>query len=180
MANSTTGNVWVLDTVGIITESPVKIKKIVISPNAAGDSVTFLYWNPGTGNSGLIRSTASAATTTVASASQIQSTGNFTTAKAVAGDVIKITKSNTGSNLVSRLIASVDSDNQVTVTPADITNEAGSVYSWTIYKSYTAAYVLTPGTEKVQTEMDFGDGVWFPTLAMSAKSANAVIHVYIA
>ncbi len=180
MANSTVGNPWVIDTAGVITTSPVKISKMVLIPNAAGDAAEFYYWYPDTTNSTYINDTVTAASTTVASASQIQSTGNFTATDVAAKDIIKITWTSTGNNLVSRLVASRDTDNQITVAPADLSNESGKTYSWTVYNGYPAAYLLAPATEKMLDEKDFGDGFWFPALALTSISASAKVHIYIA
>ena len=49
MANSTSGLVWTCDTgSAIITRKPVRIKQIILFPNAAGDSAVFNYWDPST------------------------------------------------------------------------------------------------------------------------------------
>jgi len=177
MANSTTGKVWVLDTAGLITASPVVIRKIVLLPNAAADAATFKYFNDGSAS---YTSKGTAQTATV-STNAVSSTGNFTAAKVSAADGINIDWTSTGNNKGVYYVVSRDSDNQVTlgaVAGAAMTDEASKLYSWTVYPSYTAAQLTSYGTEKVTEELDI-DCTRFPNLILSALSSSAKVHVFI-
>ena len=55
MANSLYGNVWVVDTPGIITDSPIWLRGIMLYPTSAPANIFYLNWwdeaNPITGTS---------------------------------------------------------------------------------------------------------------------------------
>jgi hypothetical protein len=184
MANVLTGNPLIVDTVGILWDKPICIKKIVMYPNAASDTAIFYYWQPGTSNA---LATISGATTTVASG-VITSTGNFEATEAEAYGVITISHDSltsarvASSNIgLSRMIASVDSDNQITTTPTDLTDEASGIYSWQTFSPIVGPKVVAMGTEVATETLDFPDGgLQLPNLILGSITAGgAVLHIYI-
>ena len=175
MANTFNGNTWILDTVDVISTKPVIIKKIVLIPNAAADAVTFVSW----GAQSTPELAVATATTTASGANTLASTGNFATANVDPLDILTITKSNTGNNLGSFIILTNADNNTVTVTAGDLTNETASVYDYNIYTPYTQAYIKSPGTEVMMTELDFGDGREFKNLALSVLTASAKVYIYL-
>lgn len=182
MANTLlTQNVWYLDTEGVVTSNPVIVRKVILLPNAAGDSATFTQWGS---QSSLptVRSTMLGKTVTTTSTTTITSTGNFEAAEALANDIIEITKTSTGNNLGSWQIGTRSSDDAIIVDVGNgaLTNEASKVYDWKVWKPAPAFKLVSPGTEKVAIQIDFGDkGFRFPNLAMNALSTSAVLYVYV-
>ena len=134
MSNVKTGLTWVLDTAGVISATPIWVKRAVLFPNAASDTAVFNQWFPGTGDTGRIRSTVSDLATT--SGTGITSTGNFTSSNVVVGDVIKITATETGNNIGTYSIITRTNDNTIVLSETLGTNESSKLYTWTVYKGY--------------------------------------------
>jgi len=175
MANTFNGNLWILDTVDVISTSPVTIKKIVLVPNAASDVATFSCWSEQSTPELAVYT----ATVTASGANTLASTGNFTTANVDPLDVLTITKSSTGNNLGSFIILTNADNNTVTVTAGDLTNETSKIYDYTVHTPYTQAYIKAPGTEVMSTELDFGHGREFKNLVLSTLSTSAKVYVYL-
>ena len=174
MSNSTTTREYLLDTVGWINVGPILVRKIVLIPNAAGDTCLFKKFVATS------KDQEDAVTTTIASTSQIQSTGAFTTAKVAANDVIKIYGSSTGYNLVTQVVASRDSNDQVTLMAPALTNDAAAKYSWFVYPTYNAIEILSQATSKKMEELDFGyQGRQFTNLCLVTLSTSAKVYVYV-
>jgi hypothetical protein len=175
MSNVTATRELILDTVGWIMPGPVLVRKIVLIPNSAGDTCLFKKYIAHA------KDQEDAATTTIASTSQIQATGKFTTGKVAANDVIKIYNSSTGYNLVTQVVASRDSNDQVTMMAPALTNDAGATYSWFVYPTYNAIEILSQATSKKQEELDFGyQGRQFTNLCLVTLSSSAKVYVYLA
>jgi len=180
MANSTSHNPWILDTIGVIKTDRIKVSQLALYPASAGNSATVKSWN----ENETVQSTTNRGTATVTGTATITSTGNFTAAKVTAGDVIKITESSTGNNLGTFLVATRDSDDAVTVTPASLTNEVASVYTWSIWTPYIVATVKSAATEAATEVLPLtgidGTGQWFHNFLLSAISnASDDLYVYI-
>ena len=175
MANTFNGNLWILDTVDVISTSPVTIKKMVLVPNAGGDAVTFSCWSEQSTPELAVYT----ATVTASGANTLASTGNFASASVDPGDIVTITKSDTGNNLGSFIVLTNADNNTVTVTAGDLTNEVGAVYDYTVHTPYTQAYIKSPGTEVMMTEIDFGSGREFKNLVLSAIGTSAKVYVYL-
>jgi hypothetical protein len=175
MANDVTGLVWHLDTVGVVSTTPVHMKKIVLNINAAADAALLNYWNKGSGDT---RSTADGATTTTTSTNVITSTGAFTAAKVVVGDIVEITHSSTGNNVGSYVVITRTNDDAIVIA-GTLTNEASAIYTIKIYKGHRAAYLLSPGTEKIQTQMDFCGGVEYPNIALYTLTSSSTVDIYV-
>ncbi|HUW46165.1 MAG TPA: hypothetical protein VMW50_10280 [Dehalococcoidia bacterium] len=180
MANSKTqdsNRLWKIDTSGVISTTPVWIKKIILYPNAAGDSVLFKTWDENSS----AKSTKYLQTTTTTANPYIQSTGNFTTTLVAAGDVIKVDYSSTTNNMYTYSVASRDSDNQITVDgyPA-ITAEASKTYSWRVWTPTEFAYLIADGTEKKAFELDWtASPKNVPNMFVDTLTASAVVYVYL-
>jgi hypothetical protein len=177
MANDVAGRVWILDTAGIITKSPVKINGGTLVPNAAADAATLKYFWAGSPNDR--KSSAVAATATVAT-NQLTSAGNFTAAKVAVGDGLVIEWTNTGNNTGTFFVVSRDSDNAVTLASVGavaLTNEATKLYTWSVYTSRTAAQITSAGTEKCNESLD--ELPVLPNLVLSAISGSAKLYLNI-
>ena len=178
MANVTTkGRTYSLDSMGIISKSPIWIRTAVLYPNAAADVVTFYSWNE---NETPI-STKDIQTVTTTLTTTITSTGNFPTATIDPGDIIKIHYTSTDNNVDTFSVLANADDNTITVDTAQVlTNEASKIYSWKVWRPFVSFKILSPGTEKMMATIDFGDkGRWFPNLFMDALSTSAVVALLI-
>lgn len=182
MANSTTGNPWILDTAGLIYDAPVCVRKIILFPSSAGDGCIIYDYDPSDP-----LATMGAKTTTVATG-VIGSTGNFEATEAEAYGVIEIlpgSKKSTGaasSNIgEKRMIVTRDSDNQVTTTPTDLTDEASAVYSWKTYSPVRHIVMESAGTEKCTETYDPPEtgGHRMRNFILGALDTSAILHVYI-
>jgi hypothetical protein len=182
MANDQTGNPWIIDTVGILWDGPIVIKQIILRPDAAADYATFYYWNPTSALASMD------AKTTTTSSGVVTSTGNFESTEAAAygvmafGDWCKTSTGTASANVrVKRMIASRDSDNQITLTPtAGVTDETSGVYYWKTYSPVATVKLVSSGTEKcTETWTAPGDGLHLPNLILGVLSASAVLEIYV-
>ena len=175
-------NVWYLDTEGVVTANPVYIRKIVLIPNAAADAATFTCWGPQSSEP-TVRTTMIGKTVTTSLTTTITSTGNFeATTEALANDIIEITKTSTANNLGSWQIGTRSSDDAIIVDVGNsaLSNDTGATYDWKVWKPAPVFKMVSPGTEKVAIQLDFGEkGFRFPNLAMHTLSTSAVLYVYV-
>jgi len=183
MSNDLTGNPWIIDTVGLIADHPVSIRKIIFYPNAAGNGALIYSYNPSS-----VLSEEWPVTATAASG-VITSTGAFTSAKATAYGVFEVAfgsltaagaaSANIG---VKRMIASVDNDNQITLSPTTgVTDEASGVYHIKTYTGTRRIVIESAGTEKLTEYYDppQTDGFHMPNLIVATMDASCIMHIYI-
>jgi hypothetical protein len=177
MANSTSGLVWSVDSVGLLTDKPVKIRKIQYYPNSEANAVTFKYYEFGSATE---KTALNGKTATVAT-NQITSTGNFTSGNVAAGDGLRVKTTASGNNIGNYYVVSRDSDNAVTVSYTTMTDETSIGYGMAIYTGKLAAYLKGSETEKGMHEIDFGDdGRIYPSLACTAISSSSdLCYIYI-
>lgn len=182
MANVTSGNPIIVDSVGLIFDFPVCVRKIILFPNAAGDGTTIYHYDPSDP-----LATQDAKTTTVASG-VFTSTGAFESTEVEAYGVIAIdSRSKTGAGAESanvglkRMVASRDSDNQITTAPTDLTDEASATYYWRTYSPVKDIVMESSGTEKCTETYDPPEtgGHRMPNLIVGALDTSAVLHIYI-
>ena len=176
-----TTNPMTVTAAGIIWDGPIVVKKIVLYPNAAGDAATFYYWKLDSPE-GVV----DAATTTVSGSNTVTSTGNFTAALGTQygaitfGGDCKISAGTASANIhEKRMIATVSSDNAITVLPATLTDEVAGVYAWKTYEPIAGPKLKSAGTEVISEELDFGDGICFPNLILGVLTASATVHIYV-
>lgn len=178
MANSSYKRLITIDTIGVVKKGPLWIRKIVLAPNAASDSATFVSWN----DSDTVHSEAINATGTITNANDLTATGLFTAAKVTALDIIDIQRSSGNVlNLGAWLVGARDGDNQISLSPATATNEASKIYSW---KIFTPSACLPPLKASAlaadATGFDFGDeGFRVHNLAVSALSTSAKVYILV-
>lgn len=182
MANDLTANPWIITTAGLIADHPVCIRKIILFPNSAGDGTTIYHYDPTSPLASMVNQTITAAS------GVLTSTGNFEATEATAYGVIAIgAMSKTAAGAASanvglkRMIASRDSDNQITTTPTDLTDEASAVYHWQTFTPIKDIVMESSGTEKCTETYDPPEtgGHRMPNLIVGALDANAVLHIYI-
>lgn len=174
MGNNTSLNPWVLDSTGVITSRPVIIKYARLDPNAVSDTAIIRHWNPS-----ITKSTQTMVPAAVSSSSIITSSGLFTSSNVSAGDIIKITYSDS-LNKGTYLVASVAANDSITIEPAILDDESGKTYSWEIYTgrifhefrvnedSLISDDFLPP--EPVSTMQGF---------ALDSLTSSAVLYVYV-
>ena len=173
MANDITKNPIYINVVGVVMTTPLRIKKIVLAPTATTSTATLKFWIED--DSHARAGSMIGATTTASGGNDLASTDNFD--DAVATDAIKIYKSSTIYNVGTWEVATVTSNDSITVLPATLNNEASSVYSWNIYPSYPLAILSTATFPNA--ELDFGpDGLLVPNLMVTALTTGT-LYIYL-
>jgi hypothetical protein len=179
MSNYTTGRIWVLDTLGIITKKPISVRKIVLYPNAAADAALLNWYDT---NNPVAAGTLYTKTGTITSTTTLTSSGNLPSTIAV-GYVFNITKtSGAAGNMGHRLVTTAGDTNAVVMAASGdaLTNEASQVYDWTTYPTHPAAGLLSQATSAVPYQMDFADvGFYIPNLILASISSNAKVYLYL-
>ena len=180
MANNfpTNMGLFILDTAYALIDRPIRVRKVILYPNSAGDSAVLSSYNP----EATAKATMDYKAVTVTSGNQIASTGNFETAEVAAGDIIKIYASDTGNNKGQYVVSARSDDNTIVVGGSEwdttpLENEATKYYSWKIITPYTSIPMLSAATEKQAFEYDFC-GQTFPNLILTSLSASAKVYVY--
>jgi hypothetical protein len=176
MANVISTNPIYVDTLGVITTAPLWIKKIVLVPNAHSDAATLKYWVE---HDGVARVDKQGVTVAVSGTNTITATGEFVAAAAVATDAIRIYKADLAANVGTWEIATVASDDAITVAPA-ITNDVSGVYSWKTFPSYPLATMKSQATSALNYELNFsGKGLYAPNLMVTALSTSVLLYIYL-
>jgi hypothetical protein len=177
MANTSTGLVWICDTVGIISKKSVWVRSATIIPNAAGDAALLSWWdelNPTTNSELGLNATISGSATFTDT-----DTGNdkLTAAAFAAGSVVKIIGSDgLPANQTYHLIATAGNNDRFITTAASLTNEVAVNYHITDYPVRIGIQFLSQATNKKQEYIFFGDkGHWFPNLVLTSISASATV-----
>ena len=175
----TAGRLYSIDTRAVVSTSPLWITKIVLVPNAAGDTATLSSW----GNT--VHATIGQVTGTVSSSSVIGSTGNFTATNVTALDVVTVTPI-TGSvlNKGTFLVLTRDNDNQITTVGSTLTDESSKVYYITTTTPRDEVILKCPATTGalIPHEMNFIENNgkrFFHNLAITSLSASAKLYIYL-
>ncbi len=185
MANAVYGNIWTVDTASsIISTVPLWIRKIVLEPNAAGDSAVFNFWDvsgkyaelSGTYTSDAILATISGnATFTMASGTVLPNTVRD-------GDVFKITRSNGAAANVgtTNLVTTAGNNTVIVCAGAGWTDESGKAYNFESYPYRPAFKLISQATTLQEVDRDFGGrGFWVPNLIIESLSTSAVCKIYL-
>lgn len=186
MANSTYGRVWTVDTIGIITRSEVRVKKIMLVPNAAADAATFYYWDEsdtittGVGEHGGVNGTITGNNTLT------MDSGTLLPSTITDGSIFEIVASNGSTDNVGKpMVVKTAGNNTVVVIhkiPAadQWTNEADKHYSWKTYQNRLAFNLVSQETTKLPLILDFGpEGFLFPNLTLETITSEGSTKVYI-
>ena len=182
MANTYSYPVYKLDTVGIVTNGPIWVRKIVYHPASAGQVAVLNFYDTSsprsTGTKYSTPAVITSTTTITAGAGLLPNT-------ILDGDVFEITGSNgAAANVnVRALVTTAGSGTAVVCSGAGWTNEGNPVvvtYNWTTYPQCTLATLTSQATTLVQCELDFGHkGIRFPNMILETIPGGAV-HVYVA
>ncbi len=182
MSNSSfNGRRFTIDGRGVIYTKPLWISKLLLKPNAAGDSITLASWS----ENGTPHSAYDLKTVGVTSASILTATGTadlFVAGNVTALDVINITSSTTAANVGYTLVLSQDGDEIITTIGKTLTNDTSQTYSWKIWTPTTEGVFTCDAATgaKAEVEWDFGrPGLWFPNLAVTGLTASATAQIFL-
>ena len=178
MANdlTSTPNLYVIDSRGIIRTRPVCVSHMIYVPSAAADDITLYQWDE---NAPVSAGTKTSKAGAISATKTLTSTGNLSSAVA-AGYIFHIRgSSGDQDNLGRKLVEVAGDDNAITITEDDWTNEDPIYYDWTTYPS-TTAYILKAGASDASPiHKDFGErGRWFPNLACHVIDGGQ-LYIYI-
>jgi hypothetical protein len=170
---------WTLDSIGILSEKTVYVKKLVLIPNAANDEIIFRTWDENAADK-VAAGTKKFKTGTITSGTTLTSTGNLTSA--VADGMIFHILSSTGAaaNVGREVVTTAGNNNAVVCASAGWTNEATKVYSWTTYTTSVCMKLKAGATDASPTQLDFTDNpLKFTNLALDSITSSAVAQLYI-
>ncbi len=183
MANSTfDGRRFTVTNLGVLHAKPLRIERILLKPNAAGDSITLSSWS----ESATAKSTKyliSITTTSNTILTDAAAASSFVTANVAALDIIRVLDSETAANIGHTLVLTRDTDQQITTIGKTLTNDTTKIYSWAIWTPTTELVVTCDAATgaKSETEIYFGTpGRWFPNLAVTALSTSATAQIILA
>jgi len=177
MANSTSGyKLWSLDSLGVISETGVWIRKLYFVPNAADDvAVVKVFTTTKVAAGGKVIKTG-----TITSTTTLTSNGNLPST-ILDGYVFEITKtSGTADNLGKKLVKTAGSGNAVVIHDADWTNEASKVYNWVTYTTQDAIVMKAGAADAEMEELDFHDRPLFLPNFCLDQLTGGTLYVYLA
>ncbi len=177
MANdlTSTPNLWILDTPGMLSPTPVWVRKIIFFPNAADDDVQFRQWFP---DSTLAAGTKSQKTGTITSTNTLTSAGNLPST-VVDGSVFRIiTSDGVVANHDYHVVETAGDTNAVVVHDDDWTNEATVVYNWTTYLTVPAMTYKAGNSDTSAIRDTWYPAKRFPNLTLEILDGGS-LHVYL-
>lgn len=172
MANSLYGNVWYVDTLGIITKSPIWLRGVMFYPYDKADILQMNWWdeaNP---------STTITIVGTVHTTSHIDSDGAFADATAFAdGNVFKIHHYTGADKLTNETyhLMGAQNDDTLTVVATSLTADAECTMSITPYPARVAVKMVQPLDSNIQSlwvPFDGERGQRFPNLTLETLTDN--------
>ena len=179
MANILTRNIWNLDSLGILSTTPVLVKAICFYPNAQADAFELKWWDE---DSTTLNSGVMTYTITTSTDDTITATGGTPMPNTwLDGNVIKCL-STTGSDTgVTGLIKTAGTNTVVVTHLSPFTAEASKVGTFACYPSYSAFKGKQPfDTNELSMFFSFGgDGFWFHNLALDSMSATCTLTLYL-
>ena len=171
---------WTVDTVGILSTTPVRVKFIQFYPNAASDAFELDFWDE----------SAAIANSNIGVTATITSTTTFTATTAVLTSsafpqyaTLGILRTNGSQANVGRFwIATTGGTGNTVITTTGLTAEVAKGYGLSCYQNYVAFTGLSVGaTYKKDDYYFFGDkGLYLPNLALKSISTSAVLYIGIA
>lgn len=177
MANDTTGNrCWTLDTVGIISHTPVKISKIQFIPAADGNALKI---NSYARHSVISGSRVDNVLGTIANTNTLTAAGGTPFSTDIDdGDVVEILASNGDAANIGRFLTTANTTTTVITCAGQLTNEASKIYSLQAYKAVMEVYTVADGTGI--HEIDFSsDPLSVPSFILETLGGGTVV-VYLA
>ncbi len=181
MTNAYTYPVYLLDTVGIVTNSSIWIQKIVYHPGAHSQVAVLNFYNTAsprsTGTKSQTPAVITLGTTITAGTDLLPNT-------ILDGDVFEITASDgAAANVgVKALVTTAGSGTVVVCAGAGWTNEGAPTvvtYNWTTYPQCALAKLTSQAANALQCEVDFGPrGKRFPNMILETLPGGT-IYVYV-
>ena len=161
---TSTPYLWKVDTVGILSETPVWIQQIIYIPALKDDDVLLKQWDE---NTTLAAGTLYQKTGTITNTNTMTSVGNLPSDIAD-GYVFEITESNGESgNIGKRLVETAGSTNTVVIQEDNWTNEASVVYNWRTFATVSAIVLKAGATDASPIRIPFEPkGREFPNLLL--------------
>jgi hypothetical protein len=172
MGNDITRNPIYIDTAGVVTTGPIWIKKIVLVPTATTATAVLKYWEE---DEESVRVHMKSKTASGTDSNTLTSTGNLTSANAVATDAIHIYESSTGNNIGTWEISVAGDNDKCDVLPATLTTESDKTYSWKVYASYPLASLNNATFPPCQ--MDFNPPQKVPNLMVTTLTTGT-LYIY--
>ena len=188
MANALYGNVFHVDTVGIVSKTPLKIMGVNFVPNAVSDAFDLNFWDEANEVSGSNRSLGNCTITGTNTFTDADTGVVLTAARYPATNVLKIFKtwegggSGSTANHTYHLIETAG-DNNAIVTAASLTNEANKSYKIAAYPARPFLNGLQPTATNTHESKYwyFGEhGVWVANLILEAISTSAYLQIFLA
>ena len=181
MANDLLGNVWVVDTVGIVTTKPITLAAIGFYPAAQSDACVLNWWDEGNAVSGSDRALKNATITSTTTFTDSDTGGVLTGARYPAMSILKIIDGNGSTANHTYHLIETAGDNNAIVTGATLTNEANKSYHIVCYPHH-AAFL---GKQPNDTNEEF---LWYPfpvpfrfrNLVLDSISTSAKVVLYLA
>ena len=182
MSNDITSNpwLWTLDSIGILSEKTVYVKKLVLIPNAADDEIIFKTWNENAADK-VALGTDSLVTGTITSNTTLTTGGTYLPSAIEDGFIFHILSSSGNAlNIGREVVTTAGSNTAVVCASAAWTNEATKVYSWTTYSTNICMKLKAGASDASPTQLDFTDNpLKMRNLSLDSISSSAVAQIYI-
>ena len=177
MSNSLTGRLWTVDTIGLLSNSPVCIQRVVFRP-AAASQILQLGSYSGSGNCLAANSKDKSLGTITSTTTLTANTASDTPATMAVGDVFQIYASTgAAANLTKSMITTAGnpSTGVLVCAGAGWTNESSKYYSWVVYPGVKEIYLVGGASDASGVTLDFGpNGRWLPNLTLVTLGGGAV------
>ncbi len=179
MANSVYQGVHYVDTVGIISKIPLRIRAIQFYPNAVSDAIDLNFWDEANAISATnIVMTATAASGTV---TDDDATRNVLTSAFADGAVVKVLGgSGAVANHTYHLIGTAGDNDRIIITPtATWADETSKFYEIIAYPARAFFNALQPTvTSTHESKFHYFGGVCVPNLICETLSTSAYALIY--
>jgi hypothetical protein len=178
MANSVYQGVHYVDTVGIISKVPLRIRAIQFYPNAVSDALDLNFWDETTAAlDSFMTATASSGTVTDAD------TGHnvLTSAACPDGSVVQVLSGNGAvGNKTYHLIGTAGNDDRIIITPTSTwADEATKTYRFKVFPQRAFFNCLQPTvTNTHESKFHYFGGVCVPNLICETLSTSAYALIY--
>lgn len=182
MGNSLYGNVWHIDTAGIISKTPIWLRGIMFYPNTQADAILLNWWdegNPIASSEMFFNATASSGTVT-----ETDDTNPLTSTLFPATGVVRVLGgSGTTANHTYHLIGAAGNDHRIIIDPTSTWADEGPFDYHTItYPARVAIRMIQPAdTNQYSMWVPFPGpfGFRFPNLVLETISATCSAQLYL-
>lgn len=172
---TSTPNLWILDTPGMLSASMVYIRKIIFFPGAIDDDLQFRQWDL---EVPLAAGSKNQKSGKIETSNTITITGHLPTT-IVDGSVFRIVASNGDQdNIGYHVVETAGDTNAVVVHDDDWDNEASIVYDWETYLTHPAMFYKAGNSDTSPIRDVWYPAKLFPNLTLEIIDGGTV-HVYI-